>query len=78
MNRRHYAKVAAYVSTQECVPCGVPQGSAPGPTLLIVYMNNIHRTVAPNADSIYYVADIALLLHGRTWKLVHDKAQHIA
>lgn len=73
--RKQCVKVGEHVSTLKDVSFGVPQGSILGPTLFIIYMNDIHSLSIKKADSICYADDTAIIFHGNTWAQTFANAE---
>ena len=72
-NRMHCTKIGTFTSNLETVRFGVPQGSILGPTLFIMYVNDIHNNV--DGDIVCYADDTAIMYEGTTWLDVFEKAE---
>lgn len=62
------------ISDEEQVFFGVPQGSVLGPTLFLVFINELCSLSIPNCQIITYADDTALLVSGNNW----DEVQLLA
>lgn len=60
------------VSTSEY---GVPQGSVLGPTLFLIYINDLTNLKLLNGRVFSYADDTALLFHDDNWNDVFKKAE---
>lgn len=67
-NRTQYVMIDGFKSNEEYVCFGVPQGSVLGPTLFLIYINQLCNLRIPNCKIITYADDTALLVHGRSWQ----------
>lgn len=70
-NRKQRVKVGTFVSRDADITFGVPQGSVLGPTLFLLYINNLCNLKINNATVFSYADDTAVVFTGRTW---HDVA----
>lgn len=66
-DRSQCVKIDGCVSESETVNFGVPQGSILGPTLFLIYMNNLCKLSLTNCSIFAYADDTALLVHGDNW-----------
>lgn len=73
MERKLYVKIGNYESSLYAIDFGVPQGSVLGPTLFIMYMDDIHKTIP--SEIICYADDTALVFDGSSWKETFTSAE---
>ncbi|CAB3246778.1 unnamed protein product [Arctia plantaginis] len=66
-NRTQSVTIGGYTSGLEHLNCGVPQGSVLGPTLFLIYINDLCKLSPSNAKIITYADDTVLLIHGKSW-----------
>lgn len=74
-NRKISVKVDTHLSDAESITYGVPQGSVLGPTLFLVYINELCKLSLPNAEIFTYADDTAIVVYGQTWTAVKDHAE---
>lgn len=69
-DREQVTKIGEVVSNPMEIKYGVPQGSILGPTLFLVYLNDISTALPSNveADIICYADDTAIIFNGVSWK----------
>lgn len=71
--RKQCVRVCGLESNQEQIDFGVPQGSILGPTLFILYINDIHANI--KGEIICYADDTVLIFEGSNWPEVFEKAE---
>lgn len=74
-NRTQRVKIGDMVSECETVGYGVPQGSVLGPTLFLVYLNDLCSLKIRNARIFSYADDTAVVFSNETWDSVKADAE---
>lgn len=64
-----------FTSTDRLVTHGVPQGSILGPTLFLLYINDLTNLILPQGEIISFADDTALFFSADNWNEVFDAAQ---
>lgn len=75
-NRKQLTKITDTTSDPSAINYGVPQGSILGPTLFIIYMNDISNVLTSNkAKIVCYADDTAMLFSGDDWDETYRQAE---
>lgn len=75
IGRTQCVKINQYTSEESTISYGVPQGSVLGPTLFLIYINDLGMLPLSNGKIITFADDTALLFSGETWWEVFNSAQ---
>lgn len=75
-HRKQSVRVGDLCSTEEFVQYGVPQGSVLGPTLFLIYIDQLCRLTISNAEIIAFADDTAILFYGNSWEEANNLAQN--
>lgn len=75
-SRLQCVKVGNNISSPNLISFGVPQGSILGPTLFIIYLNDITTTSGIKADTICYADDTAIIFSAKTKQAVIQAAEY--
>lgn len=74
-NRKQRVKIDGYLSQCQTLTCGVPQGSVLGPTLFLVYINDLCNLAIINTKIFAYADDTALLIQAASWAEARANAE---
>ena len=74
-NRKQAVKIGQYVSSFKTITCGVPQWSALGPLLFLIYVNDIH--VSSPKVKFHLFADDTCIFHSSKQFLSLEKELNI-
>ena len=73
--RTQRVKIGQYISDDVNVTFGVPQGSVLGPTLFLVYINDLCKQELPFGKIFSYADDTAIVFVGNNWEQARVNAE---
>lgn len=73
--RTQRTKVGDVISDEETITYGVPQGSVLGPSLFLVYVNDLCNLNLDHGSIFSYADDTALIFVGKDWEQVRNYAE---
>jgi hypothetical protein len=74
-SRSQRIRIGENISDELPINFGVPQGSILGPTLFLVYINDVLDLQIDNADTVCYADDTAVIFQGTCWEDVYKTAE---
>ena len=73
--RKQRVKIGQYSSDDVNVTYGVPQGSVLGPTMFLLYINDLCNMELENAKVFSYADDTAIVFSGPSWREVKQRVE---
>lgn len=76
-DRRQCVKVGDFISGDESIEYGTPQGSMISPLLFSIYVNELCELTHPCAHVVAYADDTVIVTYGHDWKAATDIAESL-
>jgi hypothetical protein len=74
-NRYQRVKIGEFISSEMPIAYGTPQGSVIGPSLFLIYINELCLHTPKNGKVFTFADDTALVYYGDTWNEVRNYAE---
>lgn len=74
-NRTQCVKIDGVVSDERKLVFGVPQGSILGPTLFLIYINDLCKLHIPHCQIFVYADDTAMIVKAPNWPTAFERAE---
>ena len=74
-NRKQFVSVLGFESSHRKINYGVPEGSVLGPLLLLIYINDLHRSIK-YSSTYHFGDDTNLLIIDKSTNSIQSKLYH--
>lgn len=75
-DRTQCVTIDSVTSSYDKLTFGIPQGSILGPTLFVLYINDLCKLSISNCEIFCYADDTALLVYDKNWAQAKDRAEY--